>query len=126
LRVGKVFVDWSQNDEHKTTVSVYSLRAREHPTVSTPVSWEEVEHAFKKKDAGSLMFQAGQVLDRVQKLGDLHAPVVILKQKLPKLAGVADSGESASKVELAASADAVKSKKKVQGRTPSSKRKRKV
>ena len=51
LRVGKVFVDWSQNDEHKTTISVYSLRAREHPTVSTPVKWEEVEQALKKKDA---------------------------------------------------------------------------
>ena len=51
-RTGKVFVDWSQNDEHKTTVAVYSLRAREHPTVSTPVSWEEVERAFKKKTWG--------------------------------------------------------------------------
>ena len=58
LRVGKVFVDWSQNDEHKTTVSVYSLRAREHPTVSTPVKWEEVEQALKKKDANLLVFEA--------------------------------------------------------------------
>ena len=51
IRTGKVFVDWSQNDEHKTTVAIYSLRAREHPTVSTPVSWDEVERTFKKKDA---------------------------------------------------------------------------
>src|SRR5258707_14224649 len=51
-RTGKVFVDWSQNDEHKTTVAVYSLRARGHPTVSTPVTWEELERAFKKKDGG--------------------------------------------------------------------------
>ncbi len=75
LRVGKVFVDWSQNDDHKTTVSVYSLRAREHPTVSTPVKWEEVEQALKKKDAELLVFEAGQVLDRVQKMGDLFGPV---------------------------------------------------
>ena len=128
LRVGKVFVDWSQNDEHKTTVSVYSLRARERPTVSTPVSWEEVELAFKKKDAGSLTFEAGQVLERVHKHGDLHALVVTLKQKLPKLADVADSGEPASKVELAASADPApgKPKKKTKGSTPTSKRARKV
>ena len=57
-RTGKVFVDWSQNDEHKTTIAVYSLRAREHPTVSTPVTWEEVERALKKKDAGLLVFEA--------------------------------------------------------------------
>src|SRR5882724_1515076 len=62
LRKGKVFVDWSQNDEHKTTVSVYSLRARERPTVSTPVTWEEVEQTLKKKDASLLVFEAPQVL----------------------------------------------------------------
>ena len=91
LRVGKVFVDWSQNDEHKTTISVYSLRAREHPTVSTPVKWDEVEQALKKKDATLLVFEAGQVLDRVQKMGDLFEPVLTLKQKLPKLAGIAEA-----------------------------------
>lgn len=84
LRKGKVFVDWSQNDQHKTTVNVYSLRAREQPTVSTPVSWEEVEKALKKKDAKQLVFTSGQVLRRVEKLGDLFAPVEKLKQKLPK------------------------------------------
>src|SRR5215467_722571 len=71
LRTGKVFVDWSQNDEHKTTISVYSLRAREHPTVSTPVSWDEVEKALKKKDARKVVFEAKDVLARVEKMGDL-------------------------------------------------------
>jgi bifunctional non-homologous end joining protein LigD len=88
LRVGKVLVDWSQNDEHKTTVSVYALRARERPTVSTPVKWEEVEQALKKKDASLLVFEAKQVLERVDKMGDLFEPVRKLKQKLPKLAGI--------------------------------------
>ncbi len=84
-RAGKVFVDWSQNDEHKTTVAVYSLRAREHPTVSTPVSWEEVERAFKKKDAELLVFQAKQTVARFEKMGDLFEPVLELKQHLPDL-----------------------------------------
>lgn len=88
LRVGKVLVDWSQNDEHKTTVAVYSLRAREHPTVSTPVTWEEVERAFKKKDPKMLVFEASQVLERVEKMGDVFEPVLTLKQKLPKLPGI--------------------------------------
>jgi bifunctional non-homologous end joining protein LigD len=101
LRVGKVFVDWSQNDEHKTTIGVYSLRAREHPTVSTPVTWEEVERALKKKDASLLVFEAGQVLERVEKMGDLFGPVLKLKQKLPELAGI---GGGAA-VEMAAQAE---------------------
>jgi bifunctional non-homologous end joining protein LigD len=84
LRRGKVLVDWSQNDPHKTTVCVYSLRAREQPTVSTPITWEEVAAAFKKKNAKQLRFEAGAALKRVQKLGDLFAPVLKLKQKLPK------------------------------------------
>jgi bifunctional non-homologous end joining protein LigD len=87
LRVGKVLVDWSQNDDHKTTISVYSLRARERQTVSTPVTWEEVERCLKKKDAGLLVFEAAQTLERVGKLGDLFAPVLKVKQKLPDLAG---------------------------------------
>ena len=60
LRKGKVLVDWSQNDEHKTTIAVYSLRAREHPTVSTPVKWEEVEQMLKKKDASLAGFRSGR------------------------------------------------------------------
>jgi bifunctional non-homologous end joining protein LigD len=102
-RTGKVFVDWSQNDEHKTTVAVYSLRAREHPTVSTPVTWEEVERAFKKKDAGLLLFEAPQVVARFEKLGDLFEPVLELKQRLPDLkAGAAAEPE---RIEIAAQAD---------------------
>src|SRR5208337_5647145 len=91
VRTGKVLVDWSQNDEHKTTVGVYSLRAREHPTVSTPVAWEEVERALKKKDPSLLVFEAKQVIARVEKMGDLFAPLLELKQKLPDLKKLAAS-----------------------------------
>jgi bifunctional non-homologous end joining protein LigD len=83
LRAGKVFMDWSQNDDKKTTVNVYSLRAKERPTVSTPITWKEVETALKKRDAKALVFEAPQTLKRVEKLGDLFAPVLTLKQKLP-------------------------------------------
>jgi bifunctional non-homologous end joining protein LigD len=85
LRKGKVLVDWSQNDQHKTTVCVYSLRAKATPTVSTPVTWDEVEKCVKKKDPGLLSFDAPAVLTRVDKHGDLFEPVLTLKQKLPKL-----------------------------------------
>jgi bifunctional non-homologous end joining protein LigD len=81
LRKGKVLIDWSQNDEHKTTVSVYSLRARERPTVSTPLSWDEVEAG----DADALVFEAGELLERVEERGDLFAPVIELEQRLPAL-----------------------------------------
>jgi bifunctional non-homologous end joining protein LigD len=84
LRKGKVFVDWSQNDEHKTTVNVYSLRAKDQPTVSTPVTWEEVENTLKKKDSKLLVFPSHRVLKRVEKLGDLFERVESVKQKLPK------------------------------------------
>jgi bifunctional non-homologous end joining protein LigD len=83
LRPGKVLVDWSQNDEHKTTVNVYSLRAKERPTVSTPVTWEEVETCLRRKRADVLTFDSDQVLARVEELGDLFAPVLTLKQELP-------------------------------------------
>src|SRR6202162_2488823 len=91
LRTGKVFVDWSQNDEHKTPIAVYSLRARERPTVSTPVSWEEVEKTLKKKDANRLVFEARQTVARVEKMGDLFAPLLELKQRLPDLKQLAVS-----------------------------------
>jgi len=84
VRKAKVFVDWSQNDEHKTTICVYSLRAKEEPTVSTPVTWDEVEHCLKKKKAEFLKFRSDKVLTRVEKSGDLFASVEKLKQKLPK------------------------------------------
>src|ERR1700733_4958684 len=99
VRTSKVFVDWSQNDQHKTTISVYSLRARERPPVSTPVRWEEVEQALKKKDADLLVFEAKDVLARVEKVGDLFEPVQKLKQKLPQLSGLA--AESAGATERA-------------------------
>ena len=84
LRTGKIFVDWSQNDEHKTTINVYSLRAKEQPTVSTPVTWSEVETTLKKKKASLLVFTSDQVLKRVEKSGDLFEEVATLKQKIPK------------------------------------------
>ncbi len=84
VRKGKVFVDWSQNDEHKTTICVYSLRAREEPTVSTPVAWDEVENCLKKKKAKLLKFRSQQVVARVDKMGDVFEPIEALKQKLPK------------------------------------------
>jgi bifunctional non-homologous end joining protein LigD len=85
LRPGKVLVDWSQNDIHKTTVNVYSVRARERPTVSTPVSWDEVAEAQRNGDADLLTFDTDQVLERVIELGDLFAPVAGLRQRLPQV-----------------------------------------
>ena len=80
LRKGKVLVDWSQNVDFKTTVCVYSLRAREQPTVSTPITWDEVESAEEPED---LRFEAQDVLERVERHGDLYAPVLELEQRLP-------------------------------------------
>ena len=131
LRVGKVLVDWSQNDEHKTTVSVYSLRARERPTVSTPVAWKEVELALKKKDASLLAFEAKQVLERMDKMGDLFEPVRTLKQKLPKLAGIEEGKPEPIKVGLEIAAQAAPTRKVTRPRTktasaPQKKKRRKV
>ena len=81
LRKNRVLIDWSQNDEHKTTVGVYSLRARERPTVSTPLAWDEVEAG----DADALVFEADDVLARVEDHGDLFAPVAEQEQELPEL-----------------------------------------
>jgi bifunctional non-homologous end joining protein LigD len=83
-----VFVDWSQNDRIKTTVNVYSLRARDHPTVSTPVTWEEVEECLEQGDPDLLRFTSDQALARFEAMGDIFAPVLSLKQKLPELPGV--------------------------------------
>jgi len=84
LRKGKVFIDWSQNDPVKTTVCVYSLRARERPTVSTPLTWDEVEGVAASGDADPVIFEADAVLARVEEVGDLFAPVAELEQSLPK------------------------------------------
>jgi len=130
VRTNKVFVDWSQNDQHKTTISVYSLRAREHPTVSTPVTWDEVEQTLKKKDAGRLGFAAKDVLARVEKMGDLFEPVLKLKQKLPQLAGLAASSEMESEKEeeegisIAAQAEARPRPKKTKGKSAAGKRRK--
>jgi bifunctional non-homologous end joining protein LigD len=85
LRRKKVFIDWSQNDHHKTTVCAYSLRAKDHPTVSTPIKWIELESAFKARSAGQLFFEAQTALKRADKFGDLFAPVLELRQKLPAI-----------------------------------------
>jgi bifunctional non-homologous end joining protein LigD len=79
-RAGKVLIDWSQNSRHKTTICAYSLRARPRPTVSTPVSWDEVSNAA---DGGSLSFEANEVLGRVDDQGDLFAPTLTEVQELP-------------------------------------------
>jgi bifunctional non-homologous end joining protein LigD len=82
LRIGKVLVDWSQNTRSKTTVAVYSLRARERPTISTPIAWDEVE-AGAAGDA-ELVFEAADVLARISEHGDLFRPVLELEQALPE------------------------------------------
>ena len=105
LRAGKIFVDWSQNDEHKTTVNVYSLRAKERPTVSTPVMWEEVEKCLKKKDANLLVFDSAQVLARVAKMGDIFEPVLTLKQRLPNVADLGGRTESAGGARVKSAAE---------------------
>jgi bifunctional non-homologous end joining protein LigD len=81
-RAGKVFVDWSQNDRHKTTVCAYSLRLRDRPTISTPLSWDEVADVT---DPDDIAFEAADVLDRVDRFGDLYADSVTLEQELPAL-----------------------------------------
>jgi bifunctional non-homologous end joining protein LigD len=83
LRKGKVLIDWSQNDEHKTTVSVYSLRARPRPTVSAPLLWEEVEAAATGQPVP--VVEAGAAVERVGRHGDLFAPLEELTQRLPRL-----------------------------------------
>jgi bifunctional non-homologous end joining protein LigD len=85
LRRKKVLVDWSQNDEHKTTINVYSLRARERPTVSTPLTWDEVEQIHDSGDPELMVFDSDEVLERIDEQGDLFEPVLKLKQRLPKL-----------------------------------------
>jgi bifunctional non-homologous end joining protein LigD len=84
VRGGKIFIDWSQNSFHKTTIGVYSLRARPLPTVSTPVSWDEVRDAADGRV--DLRFRAADVLARVEQLGDLFAPTLTTVQALPEAA----------------------------------------
>jgi bifunctional non-homologous end joining protein LigD len=84
-RTDRVFVDWSQNDSFKTTVCAYSLRIRERPTVSTPVSWDEIEDAVERGEADALTFETTDALARVDTLGDLYADTLAVRQELPKL-----------------------------------------
>lgn len=84
-RSGKVLIDWYQNNQRKTTISVYSMRAREHPTCSTPITWKEIEAAAESGDGNKLVFEAGDVLKRIEQHGDLFAPVLELEQELPDL-----------------------------------------
>lgn len=80
-RPGRIFVDWSQNAHHKTTIAPYSLRAREQPTVSTPVAWDEVELCAEGEL--ELRFTSDDVLHRVEEMGDLFEPVLTMEQQLP-------------------------------------------
>jgi bifunctional non-homologous end joining protein LigD len=84
-RKGKVFIDYSQNDEHKTTVCAYSLRARDRPTVSTPLEWDEVRDCLDGGDPGRLVFDARQAVERFAEQGDLFAPALSLVQAMPSL-----------------------------------------
>jgi bifunctional non-homologous end joining protein LigD len=84
-RTGKVLIDWSQNDRNKTTVCVYSLRATERPTASTPVDWDEVRATLDEGDPAALAFEADAVLERIGEHGDLFAPVLSLVQPLPAI-----------------------------------------
>ncbi len=112
LRTHKVFVDWSQNDDYKTTVCVYSLRAKERPTVSTPLTWEEVEQCLKKGDPELLVFTSDRVLERAEKMGDLFAPVLKLKQKLPALEKLGAARETAPPAQPAKAAAISKARPK--------------
>jgi bifunctional non-homologous end joining protein LigD len=84
-RPNRIFVDWSQNTFTKTTIAVYSLRARPRPTASTPLGWEELEEAIQAEDPSRLRFEAGDVLRRVEEHGDLFADLLIVEQGLPRL-----------------------------------------
>jgi bifunctional non-homologous end joining protein LigD len=83
-RPGKVLIDWGQNARHKTTAAVYSLRARDRPTVSMPLEWEEIQQAVDEGDSDSLVFVAGEATTRIEERGDVFAPVLSLVQELPE------------------------------------------
>ncbi|MFZ0914830.1 MAG: non-homologous end-joining DNA ligase [Candidatus Korobacteraceae bacterium] len=124
LRTGKVLVDWSQNDDHKTTVCVYSLRAKERPMVSTPVKWDEVESCLKKGDASLLVFESDEVLARAKKHGDLFEPVLKLKQRMPPVEALQKLKAGASaKPEAALKRAAAPSEPKKKATTPRAKSK---
>ncbi|HEX6880713.1 MAG TPA: non-homologous end-joining DNA ligase [Terriglobales bacterium] len=126
LRTNKIFVDWSQNDDYKTTVCVYSLRAKERPTVSTPVKWEEVEQCLKKEDPNLLVFTSDDTLKRVDKFGDLFEPVLKLKQKLPpieKLNELASTPQTTVRAPATSRTASARERAKVMSPKPRSRRK---
>lgn len=85
FRARKVFIDWSQNADFKTTVSVYSLRAKTYkPFVSIPIAWDELEEALADKNREQLYFNPDTAFDRLEKFGDLFKPLLTTKQRLPK------------------------------------------
>jgi bifunctional non-homologous end joining protein LigD len=84
-RAGRVFVDWSQNDEHKTTVCAYSLRATDEPSPSTPISWDELDDSVREGDDSALRFTPAMVIERVRRHGDLYAASLAGSQELPAL-----------------------------------------
>jgi bifunctional non-homologous end joining protein LigD len=89
-RRGRVFVDWSQNHQKKTTIGVYSLRARDRPTASIPLHWREVERTAKNGDVKDLRFEIPAAIERVEKQGDLFQPVLKMRQKLPDIEDLAE------------------------------------
>lgn len=111
LRRKKVMIDWSQNDQHKTTVSVYSVRATSQPSVSTPLHWEEVEKLLRTKKAESVRFSPDQVIARVKTEGDLFAPLLRLKQKLPSHVGYPEAEAVSSRTTSSARLSSRKPKK---------------
>jgi len=112
LRTNKVFVDWSQNDQYKTTICVYSLRAKERPTASTPVTWEEVERCLEKADPDLLVFDSAAVLERSDKHGDLYEPVLKQKQKLPDISALEKAVEALDGARITTTASAKPRRKK--------------
>jgi bifunctional non-homologous end joining protein LigD len=127
LRPGRVLVDWSQNDEHKTTVSVYSLRARERPTISTPLTWEEAESVLRRRRGEpSLSAEPAELLERIERDGDLFAALLTLEQELPDLTGspgaaeefgsVPPAGRSSARTAAKTTAKAKAGKQKKPGR----------
>ena len=85
-RVGRVFLDWSQNDRHKTTAAAYTLRAQPRPMVSAPLTWDEVSDALDAQDLTAFDHDSGSVLDRVERIGDPYATNLDADQELPQLA----------------------------------------
>jgi bifunctional non-homologous end joining protein LigD len=84
-RGGRVFVDWSQNNRHKTTIAPYSLRIRPRPWASTPLAWDEVTETYESGDGERLTFEGPDTVARIKELGDLYAPNLTLVQDIPAL-----------------------------------------